>query len=51
MEQLEARFSDPVTSVADLGRHILEDVKRHVAGHPQSDDMCLVCVGRDTTPG
>ena len=50
IEQLEARFVDPVTSVADLGHHILEDVKRHVAGHPQSDDMCLVCVGRDVKP-
>ena len=47
LEQLEARFADPVSSLSDLGRHILEDVKRHVAGHPQSDDMCLVCVGRD----
>ena len=47
IEQLEARFADPVSSLSDLGRHILEDVKRHVAGHPQSDDMCLVCVGRD----
>ena len=47
MEQLEARFADPVASIADLGHHILEDVKRHVAGHPQSDDMCLVCFGRD----
>jgi serine phosphatase RsbU (regulator of sigma subunit) len=51
LEQLEARFADPVSSVSDLGRHILEDVKRHVAGHPQSDDMCLVCVGRDGTGG
>jgi serine phosphatase RsbU (regulator of sigma subunit) len=47
IEQLKARFADPVSNLADLGRHILEDVKRHVAGHPQSDDMCLVCVGRD----
>ncbi|MDG2207130.1 MAG: SpoIIE family protein phosphatase [Pirellulales bacterium] len=47
VEQLEARFADPLTSISDLGEHILEDVKRHVAGHPQSDDMCLVCVGRD----
>ncbi len=47
MAQLEARFADPQTSAADLGQHILEDVKRHVADHPQSDDMCLVCFGRD----
>ncbi len=47
VEQLEARFADPLSSISDLGEHILEDVKRHVAGHPQSDDMCLVCVGRD----
>ena len=45
-EQLESRFADDLPNAIELGKHILEDVKRHVAGHPQSDDMCLVCIGR-----
>jgi serine phosphatase RsbU (regulator of sigma subunit) len=45
-EQLEDRFADDLPDAVELGKHILEDVKRHVAGHPQSDDMCLVCIGR-----
>lgn len=31
---------------ADLGGHILEDVREFVGGVPQSDDMCLTCFGR-----
>ena len=33
-------------SVADLGKMILDDVKKFVGGRPQSDDMCLACFGR-----
>lgn len=32
---------------ASLGRNLLEAVKQFVAGRPQSDDICLVCFGRD----
>jgi len=30
-----------------FGRLFKSDVKVFVRGHPQSDDMCLVCFGRD----
>jgi serine phosphatase RsbU (regulator of sigma subunit)/pSer/pThr/pTyr-binding forkhead associated (FHA) protein len=46
LEQLQARFGDEVPSDIELGRHILDDVNRHTAGHSQSDDMCLVLMGR-----
>ncbi|HUS38833.1 MAG: SpoIIE family protein phosphatase [Pirellulales bacterium] len=47
LERLEQRLSDDLPTMSELGRHILDDVTRHVNGHPQSDDMCLVGVGRD----
>jgi len=31
----------------DLGEHVLDDVRRFAGDFPQSDDMCLVCFGRD----
>ncbi len=31
----------------DLGQHVLNDVRRFAGDFPQSDDMCLVCFGRD----
>jgi serine phosphatase RsbU (regulator of sigma subunit) len=46
LEKLQERFGDKVPPGTELGRHILDDVTRHTAGHPQSDDMCLVLVGR-----
>ena len=48
LERLEAQLADPSADVADLGRLILDDVKRFVGGRPQSDDLCLACVGRAT---
>ncbi|NIL97722.1 MAG: SpoIIE family protein phosphatase [Planctomycetales bacterium] len=46
LQRLQARLADPVPTVTALGKYILDDVTQHVDGHPQSDDMCLVCVGR-----
>ncbi len=46
LERLQQRLADPIAELAELGKHILDDVNSHVAGHPQSDDMCLVCVSR-----
>ncbi len=46
LEKLQARFGDEVPANVELGRHILDDVNRHTAGHAQSDDMCLVLMGR-----
>jgi len=46
------RLTEQVGAAADdvtvLGRKILDDVKRFVGGRPQSDDMCLLCFGRDS---
>jgi serine phosphatase RsbU (regulator of sigma subunit) len=46
LERLTAEVGSPAVSVNDLGRHILEDVRKFVDGHAQSDDMCLACFGR-----
>ncbi len=46
LERLRSRIGYPVKDVAELGHVILDDVKFFVGGHPQSDDMCLVCFGR-----
>jgi serine phosphatase RsbU (regulator of sigma subunit) len=46
MERLKTQITSPQVSVADFGRHILEDVREFVNGVDQSDDMCLVCFGR-----
>jgi phosphoserine phosphatase RsbU/P len=46
MERLMAEVGSPAVSVNDLGRHILEDVRKFVDGYAQSDDMCLACFGR-----
>jgi serine phosphatase RsbU (regulator of sigma subunit) len=46
LDRLRKRIGNPVKDVADLGHVILNDVKSFVGGHPQSDDMCLVCFGR-----
>ena len=46
LERLRKRIGKPVKDVAELGHVILNDVKSFVGGHPQSDDMCLVCFGR-----
>ncbi len=36
--------------VNSIGNHILRTVRDHAAGHPQSDDIALLCFGR-LTPG
>jgi phosphoserine phosphatase RsbU/P len=46
LERLTQEISSPALSVVDLGRHILEDVRKFVSGYAQSDDMCLACFGR-----
>jgi serine phosphatase RsbU (regulator of sigma subunit) len=47
LERLKAQLSSPVLNVRDFGQHILDDVHQFVDGHDQSDDMCLVCFGRE----
>ncbi len=46
LERLRKRIGTSLSDVAELGRVILDDVENFVGGTPQSDDMCLVCVGR-----
>jgi len=46
LDRLQKRFADEVPDAEELGRHLLDDVEQFVTGHPQSDDMCLVCIGR-----
>jgi serine phosphatase RsbU (regulator of sigma subunit) len=50
LEQLEAVMARPTDSASELGRSILADVERHVAGAAVADDICLVCVRRQA-PG
>ena len=47
VERLIELCSDKGTKPKDLGRCILESVRKFVGDHPQSDDMCLVCFGRE----
>ena len=46
LERLRDLLCKDGTPVVDLGKTILDDVKRFVGGRPQSDDMCLACFGR-----
>jgi phosphoserine phosphatase RsbU/P len=45
-QRLMTRLATDSDSVAMLGRRILDDVRSFVGSRQQSDDMCLVCVGR-----
>ncbi|MGD0517399.1 MAG: SpoIIE family protein phosphatase [Thermoguttaceae bacterium] len=44
--RLMAQLAADVDGAALLGRRILDDVRKFVGSRQQSDDMCLVCVGR-----
>jgi serine phosphatase RsbU (regulator of sigma subunit)/pSer/pThr/pTyr-binding forkhead associated (FHA) protein len=44
--RLMAQLAADVDGAAMLGRRILDDVRKFVGSRQQSDDMCLVCVGR-----
>ncbi len=46
LERMEAVVAASGPTAADVGRGILADVERHAAGQVQSDDICLVCLGR-----
>jgi serine phosphatase RsbU (regulator of sigma subunit) len=46
VQRLSAQLARPSAAVDDLGRLVLDDVKRFVGGRSQSDDMCLACFGR-----
>lgn len=47
LERLKRQISSPAQNVSEFGQQILENVSRFVDGFDQSDDMCLVCFGRE----
>ena len=51
VERLRRQLASPASRVERIGRRILDDVKRFVGLRPQSDDMCLVCLGRKGESG
>jgi serine phosphatase RsbU (regulator of sigma subunit) len=50
VERLRGQLAVPVGTAKELGERVLSDVRRFVGGHPQSDDMCLICFGREGRP-
>ena len=40
-------ISDKALKPIEVGNHLLTDVRQFAGDFPQSDDMCLVCLGRD----
>ncbi|MEN1679368.1 MAG: SpoIIE family protein phosphatase [Planctomycetota bacterium] len=46
MERLTAAVGSAGLSITELGKHVLDDVRKFVDGYDQSDDMCLACFGR-----
>jgi phosphoserine phosphatase RsbU/P len=47
LERLRSQLASHDGGVALLGRRILDDVRIFVGSRQQSDDMCLVCLGRN----
>ncbi len=47
IEKLAEVIGDKSVPPLQLGEHVLGDVRRFAGDFPQSDDMCLVCFGRD----
>lgn len=47
MERIARQIRKVQGTPAQLGGALLDDVKRFVGNRPQSDDMCLICFGRD----
>src|SRR5690606_9776650 len=46
LARLREQVASQAVDVEELGHHVLNDVRKFVGDHPQSDDMCLVCFGR-----
>jgi serine phosphatase RsbU (regulator of sigma subunit) len=46
LSRIREHVDQPFDDVSELGENILDDVKRFVGQHPQSDDICLICFGR-----
>ncbi len=46
VERLRTQLACRATRIDRIGRRILDDLRQFVGLRPQSDDMCLVCLGR-----
>lgn len=46
LERLAEIVGDPQLGADAVGPHILQQVRQFAGDFPQSDDMCLVCLGR-----
>lgn len=46
IERLRNQVASRAVGIEELGQHVLTDVRKFAGDYPQSDDMCLVCVGR-----
>jgi len=51
LDRMEEVLAGPAGGAGELGRRLLADVERHAAGQIRSDDICLVCVGRQPAVG
>jgi len=47
IEKLAEVIGDTTVGPHDLGQHVLGDVRDFAGDFPQSDDMCLLCLGRE----
>ena len=47
MERLTEVVGDKSVGSHELGEYVLKNVRDFAGDYPQSDDMCLVCFGRD----
>jgi phosphoserine phosphatase RsbU/P len=47
LDRLKTQLSTSAINLREFGQHILDDVHNFVNGYDQSDDMCLVCFGRE----
>lgn len=48
MERLTTVVGDKNVGSQELGPYVLEDVRKFAGDYPQSDDMCLLCFGRES---
>ncbi|MEQ8208489.1 MAG: SpoIIE family protein phosphatase [Lacipirellulaceae bacterium] len=47
IERLQETLEDTSVASEELGPHLLKKVRQFAGDFPQSDDMCLVCFGRE----
>jgi serine phosphatase RsbU (regulator of sigma subunit)/pSer/pThr/pTyr-binding forkhead associated (FHA) protein len=47
IERMSRLIGTKEVKTMEIGNHLLADVRQFAGDFPQSDDMCLVCLGRD----